>query len=280
MIDLETLIREAHDIEALPASVSRLAALVADEDSSTEEIIEVVRFDQALTARMLQAANSAMSGARTPITTVKAAVIRMGRGTLLSLAMASAVRKAMYQALPAYNLSEGELWYHSVATAVVAEEMAAFCNRPIPPEAFTAALLHDVGKLILSRFLDPEVSRVLAMAMNEGRLGRLDAEREVLTVHHGELGGLVGQQWELPDGIVRGVTYHHTPEEGFNVISDATYLANGVAHAIEYPVGENGYDLEDLKDGPLERLGIDDAGVQDLCVTAVKRVDEVTGLYD
>lgn len=279
MIDLNALIRDAHEIEALPASVSRLATLVADEDSSTEEIIEVVRFDQALTARMLQVANSASSGARAPVTTVRAAVVRMGRGTLLSLAMASAVRKTMYEALPEYSLSEGELWYHSVAAAVVAEEMAAFCSQPIPPEVFTAALLHDVGKLILSRFLDPEASRVLTLAMHEGKLDRLNAEREVLTVHHGELGGLVSQKWELPEGIVKGITYHHTPEEGFDLVADATYLANRVAHVIEYPEGDDGYEI-DLQPELLERLGIDAEGVQELCTVSVKRVDEVTSLYE
>ena len=83
--------------------------------------------------------------------------MRLGRGTILSLAMASGVQSRMVGAIPQYGLSERALWSHSVAAAVAAEVVPKFCKVPVPPEAYAAALLHDIGKLVMSRFLSPEI---------------------------------------------------------------------------------------------------------------------------
>jgi len=232
LINLPAILRAAKDLEPLPASVSRLAALVARPDVEIRDIVEVVNYDQGLTARLLRVANSAASAAISPITTVKGAVVRLGTGTVLSLATGASLKRQLERAIPVYGLSEGELWRHSIAAALAAEAAPPYCRAPVPPEAFTAALLHDVGKLVLARFLYPEVKALLARTQSTGGLLTLEAEMEVLETHHGDLGGLVTQRWRLPETIVKGVTHHHYPDDGNHLICDVVHLADAVAHVV------------------------------------------------
>lgn len=278
MIDVKALSVAANHIEALPASVTRLAALMASDRWNLSEVEEVVRLDQALTMRLLRAANSAASASAVPIVSVRDAVVRMGGKSLLSLATAVGVQKRMQQALPEYGLSEGELWRHSVAAALAAESLQAFCRVSVPAEAYTAALLHDVGKLVMARFLDADMLRVLAEGREHGGLSSLLAEAEVLQVHHGELGGLIAQHWSLPERLVTGIIYHHTPEQARDLVADAVHVANvsaklaGTGHAATEA---------DLRVSPesLEKMGMRHEDVLELASLVTAKLDKVLAVY-
>ncbi len=278
MIDLSALITSARDLEPLPASATRLATLMSQEDWKMTDILEVIAFDQALTPRILRMANSAASGSRSSIVNVRDAVVRLGPGSVLSLAIGTRVRDKMQKPLPQYGLREGQLWSHSVAAALAAEMAGAYCEVSIPKEAFAASLLHDIGKLLLARFLSPEVLQVLDQAQHLGGLDRLRAESEVLEVHHGELGGIIAQNWGLPEGIVKGITHHHTPDEGNHIVCDVVHLANVVAKNIE----ENASAPSDrvLLPGPKERLRIADEKFEKLCASAREKLADVLAQYN
>jgi putative nucleotidyltransferase with HDIG domain len=228
-MNLDVLIEQAYNLEPLPVSAARLAGLVADPDSNLSSITEVISLDPSLTGRVLRAANSARSAARSNITNVNDAVIRLGRGTILSIVVGSAARKQLQRSLPAYGLGENALWKHSVAAAIAAETMGQICRVSVPPEAFAAALLHDIGKLVLARFLDAPTLELIREAESSGHLDPLQAEREILEVNHAELGGLIAQKWGLPESIVQGISYHHRPEESEFAICDVICAANDIA---------------------------------------------------
>ena len=279
MIDRNAVIRDAHDLEPLPQSVARLSELLSEPDTDLSSIVECVEFDQGLTSRLLRVANSAVSGARSPIATVRGAVVRMGLGTVMSLAMASVVQRKMRVAVPEYELKEGEFWYHSVAAAVAAERMGDHCRSSLPAETFTAALLHDLGKLILSRYLDADVRRVLTMAVTDGELESYRAEYEVLGVHQGEIGGLAAQHWRLPEPIVKAIIYHHEPEQGGEPICHAVHLASTIAAAIcgEQPDGPS---EEEICPATFEALGLDPSRLPLLCADVRRRLAEVAAEYE
>lgn len=278
MIEIEALTRSAQHIEALPASVSRLMALTRGDSWSLHDVEQIVRLDQALTLRLLRAANSAASASAVPIVTVREAIVRLGVRSLLSLAMAVGVQKRFARGLPEYGLSEGELWRHSVASALAAEILPTLCKVPLPPETYTAALLHDVGKLVMARFLGPDVLRVLAQAREEGGLSSLKAESELLQVHHGELGGLIVQQWELPDRLVAGIIHHHTPELAHDVVADAVHVANVAAKLAG--TGHSATDADrDVDPGSLDRLGMSSADVIELSTRVGAQLEKVLAIY-
>ncbi len=276
MLELEALIEKANDLEPLPVSVTRLAGLVSSDDSSVDEIAEVVAFDQGLTAKLLRFANSAMAAGREPLTTVNSAIIRLGLGQVLEVAIASSVRRKLDVSIPEYGIEEGLFWRHSVTTALAAESMSSILRRRIPPESFTAALLHDVGKLVLSRFLDPERLEYLNRAREEGGRNPLEAEAEILGVHHAELGGLVCQHWQMPDPIVNGVMHHHTPEVGEAEACDVVHAANMVAHHVDdpeaWPVAEA---FGAIDPGAAARIGLEESHFVELGARVRSRLDEV-----
>ena len=280
MLDLNALVERASDLEPLPASVTRLAGLVASEESSVGEIAEVVAFDQGLTAKLLRHANSAQAAGRDPLTTVNAAIVRLGTGQVLELATAFTVRRRLDVAIPEFGIEEGQFWRHSVTCALAAESMGSVLRRRIVPEAFTAALLHDVGKLVLSRFLDPERLEFLARSKEEGGRTPLEAEQEILGVHHAELGGLVCQHWRMPESIVTGVMHHHTPGLGGAEVCDVVHLSNAVAHHVEDPESHPmGATLATVDPGTLDRLGVGEAEFVELGARVRSLLGEVLERY-
>lgn len=277
LIDLNALVRASSELEPLPASVTRLAALVASGNWDLKEITDLIAFDQGLTTRVLRAANSAASASKMNIGTAREAVMRIGAGAVLSLALAASVKGKMQVSVPEFGLREGDLWRHSVAAALAAECTPALCTANIPVEAFTAALLHDIGKLVLARFLDRDTLDVLTRARRAPGMDDLKAESEVLQVHHGELGGLVAQHWGLPDTIARGIIYHHQPSQGRSIVCDCVHLANAIAHTV---LAEPRTEQVQLEDGVLDRLGIDATRLARLVERVRERLESVLSRYE
>ena len=214
VIDLDELAQAASQLEPLPTSATRLAALVCAGAPELGQVVEIVQFDEALTASLLRSANSSWSASRSEITTVRDAVIRLGASPVLALTLGMNVRRHLGDPLPQYGLSEGELWRHSVAASLAAELLAPRAAHRPPPEAATAALLHDVGKLVMARFLDPHLLDELHELEEHGRRRRIDAEATVLGIDHAELGGLIARSWALPESLVRGIREHGRPRAG------------------------------------------------------------------
>lgn len=208
-LDTKVLVREASRLEPLPQAAIQLVAIFGRENWEAEEVIEVVRLDPVLTGKVLGAANSSASGARSKILQVEDAVRRIGPRAVVGLAIAAGARQRMSQALPQLGLGEGELWRHSVAALLAAELASPHFGLRFSSAAATAALLHDLGKVLLARFLDPETLDYLRLACLEGGHSLHKAELEVLSISHGELGALIAANWGLPDEIVNAVRHHH-----------------------------------------------------------------------
>ncbi|MFO1487641.1 MAG: HDOD domain-containing protein [Verrucomicrobiota bacterium] len=279
MIDLNQLIARANDLAPLPASAVRLAGVVSHPSCHLDDVADLIRFDQSLTLRLLRAANSAASASIMPVSEVSEAVGRMGMAQVLTLAVAWGAQPVLQARIAAYDLNEGDLWRHAVAAAVAAETLPNFCSVEVPPETFTAALLHDVGKLVMGRFLDAEDLQFIRRAEEVDHCSRLEAESILLSVNHGELGGLIAQHWKLPARVVQGIIYHSNPEPGGDVVCDLTYLANVIAKRIEAGLTGQAFGLS-VNLGAIERLGLTPASLEVLYPVASQRYDQVSRRYN
>jgi len=278
IIDRNSLIEQAHELAPFPASIVRLAQLIANPRCNLGDVAEVIAYDQALTLKMLRAANSAAEGAASRITNVKEAITRLGASRILSTAVAAGARPHLQKRIPAYGLEEGALWKHSVTAAVAAETIPKYCAIECPPEAFTAALLHDVGKTVMGRVLSPEILSYISIARLADHLSQTEAESQVLGIHHGELGGLIAQHWKLPERVVEGIMHHHSPGQSTDTVCDITYLSNEIAHRIS-PVRDGEiYDDVFLYD-VAKRLGITALQLAKLRSTTAARVAQLTQRY-
>lgn len=276
-LDRELVAVATATLEPLSPTATRLAEIVTAEETSLEEIERVVSLDPVLTGRLLRYANSA-SAARRGVATVRAAVMQMGLGQLLTFAAAGSVRRQFGEAIPQYGLSEGVLWRHLVASALAVELLPPILKRAVPPEAFTAALLHDLGKLVIGRFLEPEGIRQIAALREERGLSLAQAEREVLGIEHGEVGALTASQWHLPESIVRGIAHYSHPELVEDAVSDLVHVGNVAAKSIGEPQTPEGADLC-VDPGVRRRLGLTDDRFTALLERLRQHLDQVLERY-
>jgi len=238
-LDTRALLREASHLEPLPQATVRLVAIFARDDWEAAEVLEVIRLDPVLTGKVLGAANAASAGARHPILNLGEAVRRIGPRAVVGLAIAAGARHCLAQALPQLGLGEGELWRHSVAALIATEVASPHFGLPFSSVAATAALLHDVGKVLLVRVLDPETRDYLRLACLEGGRSLAQAEHEVLALSHAELGALVAAHWGLPEPIVAAIRHHHdlggAPLEARYDVA-LVQLAEASAHEVAPPL--------------------------------------------
>ena len=279
MIDLSRLIEQANELAPFPASTVRLARMAANPECNLSDFAEIIAYDPVLTLKLLRAANRVANATATRVTTVQEAVSRMGTSRLVALAVASGARPYLCQDVPAYGLDEGALWRHSVAAANVAECAPKFCTTRLPSEAFTAALLHDIGKLVMGRFLSADILHFITAAREVDHLSRREAESLILGVHHGELGGLIAQQWELPARVVQGIIYQHDPGAGNDAVCDFTYLSNEVAKRIDAQLAGKTQAFRILPE-VAQRLGTTDRQIDQLFPIAAARFSEVSLRYN
>jgi len=239
VLDLDALVKQASSLQPLPASAAKLATLIAGPDPDMQAVVGVVEHDPAFAAALLRRANSAAAGANRTISTVREAVTRLGASAVLTVVTALSARKTVDRAIPEYGLAEGELWAHSRATAIASDLIGRMARVRPPPETSTTALLHDIGKLVLARFLDEDTRRFLDAAFAQ-TLSYRKAEREVLGVTQAELG--------LPHSIVQGIVYCHAPleyaetlgaDDKVLMICQAVHLANFLAKCVGSQFDQN-----------------------------------------
>jgi len=255
---------EIQSLAPMPVSVAKLARMLANPDVSFNNVARVIEFDEALTANMLKLANSAMMASRTQIKTVKEAVIRLGTSQILKFVVAKHLNNALSQTLKGYELEENELWMHSVASALAAENIGQFLARPIPGLSFTAALVHDIGKLILNRHMNRDLVNQIKEKVESEHITYIEAERAVLGTDHAKVGGEIASNWKFPKELVDAIQYHHEPDPYANVIIDTVHIANNVAKLIGVGLGSEQMNLFASEEAP-NRLGLTTTSLEALC---------------
>ena len=278
-INLDELLYQARKLPAFPGTTVRLAQIVSNQSYDVEAVTSCVKYDQALTLKLLSAANSAAYATEERVGTAYEAVLRLGSAQVLTIAVSKEVRSIFKVAFPAYRLEEGELWKHSVATALAGEIASCYCDLASSPEVFTTALLHDVGKLVMGHFIDHSIFRAISELRASERLSCIEAESRILGISHASLGGFIAENWNLPKSIVDGILHHHDPALGSKDICYLVFLANCVAHRILKASFPNPSACELPKD-IAKYLGVSPKRLDKFCEMATSRFDKFCLLYN
>jgi len=241
-LDRAEIARSIEQLPALPPSASRLLSVFANEDWHIDEVVSVIALDPLLTGRALGLANSAAYGVAGGVSTVHQAVVRLGIGPITSIAVAVAVNSLMKDSLRAYNAPAGLLWRHSVAAMVAADAIGAvFSWTPIAGSG-TAALLHDIGKLLLARKLTPVAAQFIEREAAAACGSTARAEDDLVGTSHAEIGARIAESWNLPRLIVQGIRHHHSlhlaSSEQELAVCRAVAIADAVARRVAPGLGE------------------------------------------
>jgi len=252
---LHKIFANVKSFPSIPFVASKIFGMLDDEDVSAEEIEKEVKYDAGLTANILKMANSAYFGFPAKVGSLKQAVVLMGANRVKQLLLASCMNAIMDKEIEGYDLPSGELWRHSIAVSVTAEEMVKELKFNDSEDVFTAALLHDIGKLALGRFVKDEIKEIEEESLKSKSF--VEAERVVLGTDHAEVGALILKEWAFPDDIINTVRWHHAPDESENSsrMLDIVHVANVLCLMIGIGSGREGLRYE-VTQSALERLGL------------------------
>jgi len=238
------ILNKVKNLPPISQAALKLVNLLEQAAISNDEIVQVIKCDNVLTAKLLRACNSPYFGLDEPVSSVDQAVLMLGYQQILHIVLTLAFGSAMVVPLPGYAVEANELWRHSLLTATAAEVVAAeaYELNVEAPVAFTVGLLHDIGKLALSQALTPEIQQQIRQLIEEQGCSRSEAEKRVLGADHSEIGACLLRSWNLPEDIIEAVGNHHTPVcEPRPKLSVVTHVANCLAHLAGSAPGWDGY---------------------------------------
>ena len=215
-----------------PAVALQLLNILDDDDVPMKKIVDLLRVDPALSAEILRVSNSALYGLSRRIDNVSHAIVVLGTEVVKRLALTVALGRFSHSFLRDKSLRI--CWDHSVACALVAEELAAAMDQP-KDRAYTAGLLHDVGRLALLACYPTEYSNLLAVA-RENDFDELECERELFDVDHCAAGEWLGRHWNLPAEFVDAIAHHHAADANDKSLLSIVTASNSVADAIGFNV--------------------------------------------
>jgi len=211
---------------SMPQVGVKLMALLEQKDIAIDEIEKVMRYDPGLTANVLKLANSAYFGIPSKIGSLKHAIMFLGLKRFTQIVVAACVSDNMDNAVEGYELPPGDLWRHSIAVSNTAEALVKYIKNIKVENVFTPALLHDIGKLVLGKFVKEDFHNIKKIAAQGVPLEV--AENMVLGTDHAEIGAQILANWSFPSDVIDAVRWHHNPERISNskMQTEIVYLSN------------------------------------------------------
>ena len=227
------IISKVKNLPPVSQAALKLVNLLEQASISNEDVVQSIRCDNVLTAKLLRACNSPYFGLAEPVASVDQAVLILGHQQILHIVLTLAFGSTMIVTAPAYAAEAAALWQHSLVTATAAEIVAAeaYDLKIEGPVAFTVGLLHDIGKLAMSQALTAELQNEVRARIANEKISRTAAEKLVLGTDHGEVGACLLKSWRLPAEVIEAVGHHHQPTLiPEPKLSALTHIANALAH--------------------------------------------------
>jgi putative nucleotidyltransferase with HDIG domain len=228
-------------------------------------LAEVIQYDQAITANVLKICNAAYFGLPRKVSSLDEALVVIGHEMLKEVIITSS--SARFYKGPAgegYLLEQGELWRHSVATAIMAKRLVRHIPGVDSGIAFTTGLLHDIGKRFLSSFVAGDFKKIMLMVTKEN-CAFVEAEKKLLGADHAHLGGLILEKWEFSPAMIKSVRLHHDADAlRQDPLTALIALSNTLVISAGIGVGADGLATR-LRGETLKRFAISQP-VLDLCM--------------
>lgn len=256
MISLQDLVKEIKELKPIPAVASRLVEAVDSTDCSMTDIANIIQYDPVVTANVLRTCNSAYFGLKNPAESIKDAVNMLGTDQVVQLALLKSGTQALSGAQKGYKLKRGEMWRYSVASALLAKQVAGKLLLKNKNTVFTAALIKDIGKVMLEKYVGQASAKITELVENQG-FSFVEAEKKVLGIDHAELGAMIVKMWHFSPLMVNIIRHHHLQDEEMVKRKEtaAVYLSDCICMMLGFGVGSDGMSYR-FKEKAMTQLGI------------------------
>ena len=213
---LKSIVKVVGDLPSLPNVADQVMKVAGDANASADDLRKILDQDPALAARVLKVANSSLYSFRREVETLRHAITLLGFRTVENLVMAASLRDVFSD----FGLAEKLLWEHATATGAIAARLSKLAPLEIERDAaFTAGLLHDIGKIALINTARERYNDVMTRTYNEA-ISFTQAEVEEFGVDHAEVGAHVADKWRLHPRLVNAIRYHHHDPKDYASLPD------------------------------------------------------------
>lgn len=229
----DEIIAKVKDLPVVSETARKLTVQLMQPDLHRSELVKTLRCDNVLTAKLLRICNSAECSVKEPVVSLDQALLLLGDEMIFKMVCAIGYGSSLRLAAPGYDTEANGLWVHSLTTAIGAEHLAGIESYGdfSPSTAFTAGLLHDIGKIVLSKVMTPKDRIEIRNRITGDSMSRVAAEKAVMGADHAEVGACLLGKWGLPEPILEAVRCHHKPVTQPRIyLSAVVYFADCAAH--------------------------------------------------
>lgn len=280
MTEKERILATVKSVPSLPSVVMKLRKYLNDPEVSFDELAQVIQYDPGLTANVLQLANSAYFGWAGTISSVKEAITRLGTNRVFQMVLCMSVAPLVSKPIKGYDINAGALWEHSIAVAVCAEQLALALKMEKSENAFTAGLLHDMGKVVLGTFVEVDDEPIREIVHSDN-LSFDEAEKMVLGIDHAEVAAVLLEDWKLPTDVIEVARWHHQPSKAPELsqpMVDLVHVADILCLNVGWGSGSDGLQYR-LDERANDRLGIRAGLGEEVILKVMTGMDDLKDMY-
>lgn len=209
-------------VGSVPQIVLKIIRMIRDDRRSLQDMAGDIRKDQVITAKVIKLCNSAFFNKKMNVDSIDRALVLLGEKQLLQLVVSAVFKDFFSLHSQGYSLCKGGLFNHALGTALISERLAKLNGSVSSDSAYTAGLLHDIGKVVLDQYMGKAYPYFYRRTQEDGE-NLLSIEREVFGITHSEVGRTLAKQWALPEDLLDVIAHHHNPEQS-STNSELTHL--------------------------------------------------------
>lgn len=255
---LEELVESTVTIPTIPTVLLEINSVVNSPDGSTQEVANIIDRDPALAAKALRLVNSPLFGLKNPVSSIPLSCSILGLRTIKNLVVQATVLDTFSDNPHLASFDVDWLWDHSFKTALAAGLLAKEARIEVglnADDAYTAGLVHDVGKMLLLQNAQQRFGQALSLSTSHN-IPLAQAEEELFGFTHAHVGGLLAKYWKLSDDLRVAVMDHHKTKNTTEQSSQGLLIAaaNTLAHQVAQ--GHGGWVGDESPPEIFENLGI------------------------
>ncbi len=233
---VKQVVTNIRNLPTPPIVFDQIQKVINSPNASAAQVASLLAEDPAMSVKVLKLTNSAFYGLSREIDSVKQAVVIIGMEAVKNLVLSASVLD-MFRGDKSDKEFTEKFWRHSLATAFCSRILARKATARVtidPDAAFSAGLLHDIGKIVVCSYLHNEYIRFNEVRLKDKTKETYVIENEVLGFNHAQIGAVLTTQWKLPSMLIESIANHHTPRESTEPLCALVNLANWMSKSTFY----------------------------------------------
>lgn len=277
---INLLLEQIDELYPFPEIAHRVLELSKNTDSKMSEIANIIQYDPMITADIIKLSNSAYFGISRKVETLKDAISVLGLDRIINLVLMKCGSKNFKGYQPGYDLEEGSLWKKSASAAIIAEKIAKEKNPEFKSRVFTAALLRDIGKVVLGQYVANKKEKIKAL-VEENFFSFDEAEKQVFGIDQGEMSTLIVKKWGFPNEMVLIVknSFNPTEDAKFQMESDIVYFAHNICLMLGIGVGSDGLAYR-FDENVMKRLNFEHKNIEKMMIDFTDSIKDLEELIE